>query len=193
MDDADRTHHHYHRHDHYHHHKTGHLTHSSGHKNKAHKKGPKKDHPWEVVIDVYLNSVAADGTPEFDIQTCLPTEWNDPDKNPVIFFFNDGRNGFSIEFRFFDDTDGGNGSGYRFVDDEDGPIWSQWGEFCPEVEAQDVFECVTRVDDTTLTVFNANKEQGEFQYALRVRRGKDGPIINLDPGGKNMNGVGGRS
>jgi hypothetical protein len=187
MDDTDRRHHHYHHH--YHHHGIGQLGHASGHKSKPHKNGPKKDHPWEVVIDVYLNSVAPDGTPDFDIQTCLPTQWNEPANNPVVFFFNDGRNGFHITFRFFDDTNGGAGSDYRFVDEKDGPVWSQWGEYCPDAEAHDVFERLKRIDDTTLEVFNANDEQREFQYALRVRKGQAGSIVTLDPGGNNMNGV----
>jgi hypothetical protein len=173
-------------------HPSEHLERPATHKDKHHNNGPKSNHPWEVVIDVYLNSVTA-GKANFDVQTCLPTEWNGkPDSNPVIFFFNDGRNGFNITFRLFDNT----GEDYRFVQDKDDAIWSKLNGPCPERGVWDIFkrEHIERVDDTTLKVFNSNKDDcvGDFQYTLRVVSDDANPI-NLDPGGVNMNGGSGRS
>jgi hypothetical protein len=161
------------------------VNHASGHKNNHHANGPKGDHPWEVMIDVYLNSVAPDGTPDFDIQTCLPTDWPSTDQNPIVNFYNDGRNGFSIEFRFFDNT--GSAKPYIFVKDPKDALWSQKGSVCPTKRVCDIFTDTSRVDDTTLSTKNVNDDACSFQYALRVT--SDGKsVVILDPGGNNMNG-----
>ena len=160
---------------------------NSGHKNKPHKNGPKADHPWEVTIDVYLNSVAADGTPDFDVQTCLPTDWASKDRNPTVNFYNDGRNGFRITFRFYDNT--GSTNPYIFLKDADDAVWSAAGSDCPTEKCGEVFTEPKRVDDTTLSVLNPNKDVlGPFQYALRVSNDNGKTPVTLDPGGNNMNG-----
>jgi hypothetical protein len=160
----------------------------SGHKNKSHRNGPKADHPWEVMIDVYLNAVAADGTPDFDIQTCLPTDWPSGDENPIVHFHNDGRNGFSVTFRFFDNT--GSTKPYIFLNDAKDALWSVAGSDCPTEKCGAVFTSPTRVDDTTLSAMNMNHDVlGPFQYALRVSKdGTQKDVVTLDPGGNNMNG-----
>jgi hypothetical protein len=163
------------------------LDHASGHKNKPHKNGPKKDHPWEVTIDIYLNAVATDGTPDFDVQTCLPTDWPSKDQNPTVNFCNDGRNGFRITFRFYDNT--GSANPYIFLKDADDAVWSVPGDSCPTSKCSLVFSQANRVDDTTLSVLNPNKDVlGPFQYALRVSNDKEKTVVTLDPGGNNMNG-----
>jgi hypothetical protein len=163
------------------------LGHTSGHKNKSHKNGPKADHPWEVTIDVYLNSVAADGTPDFDVQTCLPTDWPTTDQNPIVNFYNDGRNGFRITFRFYDNT--GSTNSYIFLTDANDAVWSAAGSTCPTQKCSEVFSQPKRVDDSTLSVLNLNNDVlGPFQYALRVSNDKEKTVVTLDPGGNNMNG-----
>jgi hypothetical protein len=156
-----------------------------------------QNHPkdaWEVVIDVYLNSVgpAPDYQANFDIQTCLPTELDGIDPNPHVYFFNEGRPGFNIMFRLFDNTNGGAGSNYRFPKNKDDAVWSQLGETCPTAACDDVFPNKHTVvqDATTLVVFNPNQEGclGEFRYTLNVSIGGDAPYVHLDPGGNNMNG-----
>jgi hypothetical protein len=160
---------------------------ASGHKNKPHQNGPKADHPWEVTIDVYLNSVAADGTPDFDVQTCLPTDWSSKDRNPTVNFYNDGRNGFRITFRFYDNT--GSTNSYIFLKNANDAVWSAVGSTCPTQKCSEVFTQPKRVDDTTLSVLNLNKDVlGQFQYALRVSNDQEKTVVTLDPGGNNMNG-----
>ena len=166
------------------------FVHSSGHKGKNHQQAPKD--PWDVKIDVYLNSVgpAPNYPADFDIQTCLPTQWNNGEDNPQVFFFNDGRPFFRVTFRLWDNTNGGLGSGYKFVADKNDALWSKLGSICPTAGCWDVFakSGIKRPNDTTITGDNPNDETclGAFQYVLRVTDGNK--IVSLDPGGNNMNG-----
>jgi hypothetical protein len=165
----------------------------------AHKRRHFKHHvnhprdPWEVVIDVFLNSVSAAGKADFDIQTCLPTTTLRSDKNPQVQFDNCGRPGFLVKFRLFDNTNGGAGSGYRFpLIPEDG-LWSQTGNSCPGGPAYEVFEQDSLdVVDKGLTLLASNPNpspaQGPFRYTLNVSIGGTKPYTALDPGGNNMNG-----
>src|SRR4051812_7913282 len=102
---------------------------------KKHGHGPRN--AWAVEVDVYLNSVAKDGTADFDVQTCLPTKWVGSDPHPQIQFHNEGRPGFFVRFRLFDNTGNGN---YRFASNEDDAVWSQLGSACPLSAAHGVFD-----------------------------------------------------
>lgn len=147
---------------------------------------------WNVVIDVYLNSVgpAPDYAADFDVQTCLPMEFVGNDPRRHVLFFNDGRPGFNVTFRLFDNTNGGQGSGYRFAKNKDDAVWSQLGEDCPTEPVNQVFQRPVVQDATTLVVFNPNQDPwlGEFHYTLNVSIDGDEPYVPLDPGGNNMNG-----
>lgn len=151
---------------------------------------------WDVVIDVYLNSVgpAPNYDPDFDVQTCLPTKLEADDPRRHVLFFNDGRPGFNITFRLFDNTNGGHGSGYRFAANNDDAVWSELGQNCPTARINEVFEQPKVKDATTLVVFNPNQDPclGEFRYTLNVSLDGNEPYVHLDPGGNNMNGGTGR-
>jgi hypothetical protein len=158
---------------------------------KHYKNSPKN--PWEAEIDIYLNAVHDDGTADFDVQTCLPTELIRADPHPRIHFYNDGRDGFYLTFRLFDNTPGGN---YQFASDPDDAVWSQLGDACPSDRIYGVFD--KRKTDvkgpTTLSVYNPNKAPflGTFRYTLNVSVNGEAPYVALDPGGNNMNGTSGR-
>ena len=143
--------------------------------------------PWEVEIDVTLNSA---GPPaQFQIQTCLPVN-----SNGDIVFRNNGRPGFNLTFRLYDNTSEG---GYAFPQgaNETDAVWSIVGENgCPSEGAWEVFpKSNIRVEDNgaTLVVFNPNSgptPQGNFRYTLNLTRAGATSYTALDPGGSNQNG-----
>jgi hypothetical protein len=158
---------------------------------KGHMNHPKE--AWEVIVDIFLNSVAPDGTPDFDVQTCLPVKFVAGDPHPRIQFDNAGRPGFWIKFRFYDNTNDGAGSGYRFPNHDGDAVWSQLGDTCPSSPVYDVFpKNSLDVQDSGLTLlaFNPNPcpAQEDFRYALNVSTDGKKPYVHLDPGGRNMNG-----
>lgn len=154
------------------------------------------NHPkdaWEVIVDVFLNSVGPDGKPDFDVQTCLPIKFVAGDAHPQIQFDNAGRPGFWIKFRFFDNTNGGAGSGYRFPNHDADAVWSKVGTSCPTDAVDEIFpKRYLDVQDggLTLLAFNPNPypAQDTFRYTLNVSTNGKKPYVHLDPGGRNMNG-----
>jgi hypothetical protein len=161
-----------------------------------HVNGPK--HPWQVEIDVYLNSVGpGPDDVDFEVDTCLPTEPDlDDPKHPRVDFKNEGRDdGFTISFRLFDNTNGGLGSNYRFPLNASDGVWSQVGHSCPTTATYGVFpEDSLDVKDKGLTLVACNPNpppgQGHFKYTLNVSTTGNPPYVRLDPGGNNMNGGG---
>jgi hypothetical protein len=155
---------------------------------KKHARGPQN--AWAVEVDVYLNSVAKDGTADFDVQTCLPTKMVGSDLHPEIQFHNEGRPGFFIRFRLFDNTGNGN---YQFASNEDDAVWSQLGTTCPLSSVHGVFDKKKTVleDATTLFVFNPNEDPylGPFRYTLNVSTDGAPNYVHLDPGGNNMDSI----
>jgi hypothetical protein len=163
-----------------------------------------KHHPsrqWAVDVDVYLNAVGPGNVADFEVVTCLPVENSAPDPHGRIVFRNNGRPGFTINFRLFDNTNDGNGSGYVFPDPP-GPkrvgnhqkwaMWSRIGEGCPPADYADQWEEFTSTDvldeGATLVVRNLNNTSTLFGYTLRVTNDEGQTFVNLDPGGNNMNG-----
>ena len=143
--------------------------------------------PWEVDVDVYLKSV---GPPaQFDILCCLPV-----DQNGNIVFYNNGRPGFTVNFRLYDDTN----SGYVFPNPPAPPnkimkwaMWSTQGQGCPPQGSGQwpEFTSVNVKDQgQTLVVRNTNTTQTNFGYTLRVTNDGGATFVDLDPGGTNENG-----
>ena len=149
------------------------------------------------MVDVYLNSVGPgpDFTPNFDVETCLPTDFVGSDPKPHVYFFNDGRPGFNVSFRLFDNTNNGEGSGYRFARKAADAVWSQLGPDCPTSPISQIFKRPHLKDPTTLVVFNENTAPnvGDFHYSLNVSTTGEEPYVHLDPRGINMNGSSGKS
>lgn len=152
----------------------------------------KPDKPWEVDIDVYLESV---GPPaKFKIKTCLPV---DPADENITYFFNKGRPGFTVSFHLYDNTNNGAGSGYVFPNPPKPPhkesewaLWSRQGPGCPPKDygQWDGFTSINVKDHgLTLVVTNKNDSVTEFGYTLRVTDGAN--FVDLDPGGNNQNGA----
>lgn len=165
---------------------TSHSGHGEYKPDKKHAHGPQN--AWDVEVDIYLNSVAKDGTAEFDVQTCLPTKLVGVDPHPQIQFHNEGRPGFFIRFRLFDNTGNGN---YQFASDPKDAVWSQFGQDCPLSAAHGVFDADKTVleNATTLYTFNLNKDPGEFRYTLNVSLDGAPKYVHLDPGGNNMDSM----
>jgi hypothetical protein len=152
--------------------------------------GPGK--PWEVEVDVYLQSV---GPPaQFELKTCLPVNANDE-----IVFANKRRPGFNINFNLYDDTNGGGGSGYVFPNPPKLPhqahkwaLWSKEGHGCPPAnfgQQWPEFESISvKNQGKTLVVRNLNQNTTRFGFTLRVTNDNGGTFVDLDPGGDNKNG-----
>lgn len=152
-------------------------------------KAPNK--PWEIDVDVYLNSV---GPPvDFDIRACLPVDANDK-----LIFNNKGRRGFMISFHLYDNTNNGAGSGYVFHNPHKQPNreseWALWSRDLPGCPPQnygqwDEFTSQSvKNQGQTLVVENKNETITEFGYTLRVTNDNGASFVDLDPGGLNQNG-----
>ncbi len=146
-------------------------------------------------IKVYLTDVGNNNEPTFHLRSNLPSHGGG--NHPVFEFKNNGLSGFELTFELIDQTNNGMGSGYQFAMDENDAVWSQLGSDCPDrAVVPAVFTHPTRTDDTTLVVINENPDtgkgagQGQFQYTLNVSQDGNPPYVHIDPGGKNMNGVG---
>jgi hypothetical protein len=163
-----------------------------------------KHHPtrqWAVDVDVYLYSVGPGDHADFEVVSCLPVDKEAPDPHGRIVFQNNGRPGFTVNFRLFDNTNKGEGSGYVFPnppgpkhvsDPEKWAMWSRIGEGCPPADYADQWEEFASTDvideGTTLVVRNLNQTRTLFGYTLRVTNNDGASFVNLDPGGHNMNG-----
>jgi hypothetical protein len=149
--------------------------------------GQRPTKPWDVEVDVYLTSVGPPAT--FSIATCLPV-----DPNGNIVFSNNGRPGFTINFRLYDGT----GGGYVFPNPPAPPnkemqwaMWSTQGQGCPPQGSGQWSEFTSQnVKDQgeTLVVRNTNSSQTQFGYTLRVTNDGGQTFVDLDPGGSNQNG-----
>jgi hypothetical protein len=153
-------------------------------------KGPQK--PWEIDVDVYLKSV---GPPaDFQMKACLPIDKT----NKNLYFYNEGRPGFIINFHLYDNTNNGAGSGYVFPNPPAPPnkesewaLWSRQGPGCPPKDHGQWAEFTSQnVKDQgqTLVVVNKNETVTEFGYTLRVTNDDGQKFVDLDPGGYNQNG-----
>lgn len=157
--------------------------------------GPGK--PWEIDIDVYLESV---GPPaKFYVDTCLPVEFRSNDEHAWIKFYSSDRSdGFKLNFRLYDNT--GAADPYVFPNPPGHPnqrsdaskwaLWSSEGAGCPPVADQWEEFTAESVGDqgTTLVVRNLNTYETDFGYTLRVTNDGGKTFVNLDPGGTNYNG-----
>jgi hypothetical protein len=138
--------------------------------------------PWDVEVDVYLESVGPPAT--YRIESYLQ-----PQGNGDLVFENHGRPGFNVRFCLHDET----GGDYKFPSPPNlrQAIWSQRGTSCPTSAVWDVFDAKQVKDQgMTLVAYNANPSpaQGIFQYTLNVTNDNGSTYLAIDPGGNNMNG-----
>ncbi|HET7317045.1 MAG TPA: hypothetical protein VFI88_06450 [Sphingomicrobium sp.] len=150
-------------------------------------RGLQKGEPWQVQIDVYLDSVEP---LKFRVESCLPQK--DQNGEKYVIFENKLRPGFRILFQLHTMTGEDPATeGYAFPKRGDDAIWSRIGEECPREYCENkVFqpERVVEPDRTTLVVRFENKEAiGDFRYTLNLVKSGAEPL-QLDPGGTGMNG-----
>ncbi len=150
-------------------------------------RGLQKGEPWQVQIDVYLDSVRP---LKFRVESCLPQK--DQNGEKYVIFENKLRPGFRILFQLHTMKEEDPATeGYTFPKRADDAIWSRKGADCPtEYCADKVFqpERVLEPDQTTLVVRFENTEAiGDFRYTLNLVKSGADPL-QLDPGGTGMNG-----
>lgn len=150
-----------------------------------------KERPWQVQVDVYLESDDDPDKPVFRIESSLPSHRLETGEKCLVFE-NNHRPGFTILFHLHDQTT----SGYRFPPDADDAVRSRIGDKCPDDQwtKNEVFRPLRVIDSgETLVVYNENgKRDGEpidrFWYALRVFKDGNSKPLLLDPPGDNTNG-----